>query len=75
MNSYEVVESFEKRVADYAGSKYAVAVDSCTNALFLSCFYLNVKKVKIPKRTYVSVPCSIIHAGGSVEFVDEDWIE
>lgn len=75
MNGYEIVDSFEKRVADYAGSKYAVAVDSCTNALFLSCFYLNVKKVKIPKRTYVSVPCSIIHARGSVEFVDEDWIE
>lgn len=75
MNSYEIVDSFEKRVAEYVGSKYAVAVDSCTNALFLSCFYLNVKKVKIPKRTYVSVPCSIIHAGGSVEFADEDWIE
>lgn len=75
MNPYSIVSEFEKRVADYAGSKYAVAVDSCTNALFLSCFYLNVKKVKIPKRTYVSVPCSIIHAGGSVEFTDESWIE
>ena len=75
MNPYDIVSKFEKRVAEYAGSKFAVAVDSCTNAIFLSCFYLNVKKVEIPKRTYVSVPCSVIHAGGSVEFVDEDWIE
>ena len=75
MNCYKIVSEFEKKVASYAGSKFAVAVDSCTNAIFLSCFYLNVKKVKIPKRTYVSVPCSIIHAGGSVEFVDWDWID
>lgn len=30
--------------------------------------------VSIPKRTYVSVPQSIIHAGGRVEFRDEDWV-
>lgn len=73
MKPYNIVYEFEKKVAKYAGSKFAVAVDSCTNAIFLSCFYLNVKKIKIPKRTYVSVPCAIIHAGGSIQFIDEDW--
>ncbi len=30
-------------------------------------------KVEIPNRTYVSVPMSIIHAGGRPTFRDEDW--
>ncbi len=30
-------------------------------------------QISIPKRTYVSVPQSIIHAGGKPEFRDEDW--
>ena len=30
--------------------------------------------IEIPKRTYVSVPMSIIHAGGRPTFRDEDWV-
>ena len=31
-------------------------------------------EIEIPKRTYVSVPMSIIHAGGRPVFRDESWI-
>ena len=31
-------------------------------------------EVEIPKRTYISVPMSIIHAGGRPTFRDEEWI-
>jgi dTDP-4-amino-4,6-dideoxygalactose transaminase len=65
---YHIVKMFEEEVAHYTGSKYAVAVDSCTNALFLCCKYLEVKDVTIPSKTYVSVPMSIMHAGGDVIF-------
>ena len=75
MNCYNVVKQFENSVSKYAGSKYAVAVDNCSNALFLCCKYLNVKKTIIPSKTYVSVPGAIIHAGGSVEFKDEHWLD
>jgi len=68
MNPFEIVRKFEERVAAYTGAAYAVAVDSCTNALFLCCKYLKVNEVIIPANTYVSVPCSIIHAGGQVKF-------
>lgn len=34
---------------------------------------LKPPKISIPKRTYVSVPQSIIHAGGRPTFRDEDW--
>lgn len=73
MNPYKVVEIFEKAMADFVGSPYAVAVDSCTNALFLVCFYHKVEEVILPSRTYVSVPCSVIHAGGKVKFEDYEW--
>ena len=67
-NPFKVVQMFEEEVADYTGSKYAVSVDNCTNALFLCCKYLNVSDVTIPSKTYLSVPQSIIHSGGNVIF-------
>lgn len=33
----------------------------------------DVRSIEIPKRTYVGVPMSIIHAGGRPVFRDEDW--
>ena len=67
-NPYSIVKMFEDEIADFTGSKYAVSVDSCTNAIFLICKYLNVSEVIIPSKTYLSVPQSIIHAGGKVIF-------
>ena len=51
---WDVVEAFEDKVAKYAGSKYAVATDSCTNSLFLCLKYLNATgKVKVPSPWYL----------------------
>ena len=51
-NAFKVVRQFERRLAEYAGSKYTVTVDSCTNALFLCCMYLDIKgqEITLPKR-------------------------
>ncbi len=73
MHPFEAVRNFESDLAEYAGSKYAVTVESCTAALLLSCAYLKVDVVTLPKRTYPSVPCSVIHAGGQVRFEDLEW--
>ena len=79
MNPYTVVEELEKRIAEWAGSEYCVAVESGSAALFLSLQWVNKdglldgKEVTIPARTYPSVPCSIIHAGMKVRFVDFYW--
>jgi dTDP-4-amino-4,6-dideoxygalactose transaminase len=67
-NPFKIVQMFEEEVADYTGAKYAISVDSCTNAIFLVCKYLNVGDVIIPSKTYLSIPQSIIHAGGNVIF-------
>lgn len=67
-NPYKIVKQFEEEVADYTGAPYAISVDNCTNALFLVCKFLEVEQVTIPSKTYLSVPQSIIHAGGEVIF-------
>jgi dTDP-4-amino-4,6-dideoxygalactose transaminase len=72
-NPQRVVEMFEENVAEYTGAKYAVSCDNCTNAIRMSCEYYEVKDVTIPARTYLSVPQSIIQAGGKVTFDDYDW--
>ena len=67
-NPYAIVKLFEESVAKYTGAKFAVSVDSCTNALFLCCKYLEVEKITIPSKTYLSVPMSILHSGAEVIF-------
>jgi dTDP-4-amino-4,6-dideoxygalactose transaminase len=70
---FKVVDMFEQQVAEYTGAPFAVATDSCTSALLLCCAYTKVDDVKIPSNTYVSVPNSIVHAGGTVTFEDLEW--
>jgi len=72
-NPYKIVKMFEEEIARYTGALYAVATDSCTDALLLCCEYLKVEEVTIPAQTYLSVPQSIIHAGGVVRFEDIKW--
>jgi dTDP-4-amino-4,6-dideoxygalactose transaminase len=72
---WDAVTLFENKLAEYAGSKYAVCVDNCSNAIFLCFKYLNItdKIITIPKHTYASVPMQIIHAGNKVRFLDIPW--
>lgn len=74
-NIYDITNEFERKLSEYTGAKYTVALDNQSNALFLSLYYehhikksINSKSIKIPSRTYPSVPCEIIHAGLEVEF-------
>lgn len=90
MSPYNVVKDFERAVAEYTGAPFCVAVNSCSAALMLAvAWHLRdrIQKhpaghtvvwapppIEIPKRTYLSVPMSIIHAGGRPTFRDEDWL-
>jgi len=86
VNPFGIIEEFEKAICDYTGAPYCVSTNSCTNALFLSLmwhkqwlvdegiFFLeNDHFIIIPKRTYVSVPMQIKHAGFKIGFHDRDW--
>ena len=78
MSPFAVVKEFEAALCEYTGAPYAVTVNSCTMALLLAVKWCRdelglIEPVSIPKRTYVSVPMSIIHAGSKVSFRDEKW--
>jgi dTDP-4-amino-4,6-dideoxygalactose transaminase len=79
----DIVGMFEDKLALFSGSKYAVSVDCCTHAIFLSLKYLqqvtnsdSLSKngvVRIPDKTYVSVPMQILHAGLIPAFDKIEW--
>ncbi len=52
------VAAFEKTVADYVGTKYAIAVSSCTAALHLSLLALGVRQDDIVVTTAYSYPAT-----------------
>lgn len=57
----------ERDFAKYVGTKYALAVNSCSSAIFLSLLCAGIKpgdKVLMPAFTFTAVPSSIVHAGG-----------
>ncbi len=59
------VTLLEHEFAAYMGSKYALAVSSCSAALFLSLKALGLPRdarVLIPAFTFAAVPSSIVHA-------------
>ncbi len=59
------VALLEQEFADLLGSRYALAVSSCSAALFLSLKALDLKagdRVLIPAFTFAAVPSSIVHA-------------
>ncbi len=59
------VSLLEAEFAEMMGSKYALAVSSCSAALFLSLKALDLPrdaKVLIPGFTFAAVPSSIVHA-------------
>lgn len=80
--SFEVVEEFEARVADFAGAKHAIATMTGTAALFLSMAYQwrrecmlrgAVPEVTIPARTFISVPMAALQLGAHVTLRDFKW--
>src|SRR3990167_7179373 len=73
LTSGSKVEEFEEAFADYVGSRFAVAVSSCSDALFLSLQCLGVEKGDrglVPSFTFSSSASSIIHAGAEPVFCD-----
>jgi dTDP-4-amino-4,6-dideoxygalactose transaminase len=71
--TFEVVSIFEDKIAEFFGSKYAIAVDSCTHGLELCLRYTKETKINVPKRTYLSVPFLAEKIGLKREWRDEDW--
>ena len=71
--NFDVVSTFENKVSEFFGSKYAVVVDSCTHGLELCLRYTKETKINVPKRTYLSVPFLAEKIGLEREWRDENW--
>lgn len=71
--NFEVVSTFEKKIAEFFGSPYAVSVDSCTHGLELCVRYTKETKINVPKRTYLSVPFLAEKLGIEREWRYEEW--
>jgi perosamine synthetase len=60
------VARLEAEFADFMGVRYALAVSSCSAALFLSLRALGLEpgtRVLIPAFTFAAVPSAVVHAG------------
>jgi dTDP-4-amino-4,6-dideoxygalactose transaminase len=69
------VAEFERRVAEYKGVAHAVAVNSCTAGLHLSCLTLGLQpgdEVITTAMTFCATVNAIIHAGATPVLVDVD---
>jgi dTDP-4-amino-4,6-dideoxygalactose transaminase len=67
------VAKLEREFADFIGVPFALAVNSCSSALFLSLRAIGIKpgdKVLIPAFTFAAVPSSVVHAGGDPILVE-----
>ena len=69
------VTKFEKNIASYCGSKYAVALNSGTDALVCALVAAGVRRgdeVITPANSFVASTASIVHIGAKPVFVDVD---
>lgn len=69
------VAAFERAIAEYKGVSHAVAVNSCTAGLHLSCLTLGLQRrdeVIVPAMTFCASINAIIHAGARPVLVDVD---
>ena len=71
--SFEVIKTFENKIAEFFGSPYAVAVDCCTHGIELCLRYENFSYITVPKHTYISIPFLAKKIGIELKWKDEDW--
>ena len=71
--SFIIVEEFEKQIANFFDSPYAVAVDCCTHGLEVCLRYTKEEIIRVPFRTYISIPFLASKLSIKLEWKDENW--
>lgn len=67
------VHRFEEMFKEYKGTKYAMALNTCTAALHLSMLAIGITpddEVIVPSMTFAATANAVIHAGGKPVFAD-----
>ena len=73
MDPFEHIDLFEKELAAYAGSPYAVVTDCCTHAIELAMRYDRVTHTRFSAYTYLSVLMAFHHWKIQYELLDHKW--
>ena len=73
------LEFFEKRLADFVGTKYAVGVNSGTDALYIALRSAGIKEgdeVIVPSHTFIASIEAVVRCGATPVLVDidENWL-
>lgn len=77
-NPHQVTRDFEQALCEYTGARFAVATNSCTNALLVCLSYLkqqnpNITHIGIPEHTYRGVAQAILNAGFKIYWREMEW--
>lgn len=70
---FNVISTFEEKIANFFGSPYAVAVDCCTHGIELCLRYKDFKSLTIPTNTYISVPFTAEKLNLDWKWKDDKW--
>jgi len=69
----EKTKEFERKFADFCGTKYGIAVSSGTAAIFLSLLAIGIKpgdEVIVPSFSFIATASPILHLGAKPVFAD-----
>jgi dTDP-4-amino-4,6-dideoxygalactose transaminase len=72
--NFETITTFEEKIANFFGSPYAIAVDSCTHGIEICLRYTKSKYINVPKRTYISIPFLAEKLNLKLNWKDENWV-
>lgn len=71
--NFNVVREFENKIAEFFNSPYAVSVDSCTHGIELCLRYKKNNQIKVPNRTYISIPFLASKLNINLLWHDKEW--
>ncbi len=70
---FSVVTEFEKKIAEFFGAPYAVAVDSCTHGIELCLRFAKAASIICPRNTYLSIPMLADKLGIDLLWREQDY--
>ena len=73
--SFKIINNFEKEIATWFGSPYAVAVDCCTHGIELCLRHTKIRSITVPTRTYISIPFLAEKLNLKWHWNEEEWLD
>lgn len=70
----QIIDLFEKKIAQWTGAPFAIATDCATHAIELCLRAIDAPQtIEVPRHTYLSIPQTIRKLGRLVQWSDDKW--